>query len=48
MLSLSGNNQAYAIKSFNSTSRYLHDLLDIDNPYCNSGNLDVPRKNPVQ
>ena len=33
MLSLSGNNQADIIEAFNSTSRYLDDLLNIDNPY---------------
>ena len=33
MLSLSDNNQAYIIEAFNSTSRYLDDLLNIDNPY---------------
>ena len=33
ILSLSDNNQADIIKVFNSTSRYLDDLLDIDNPY---------------
>ena len=33
MLSLSDNNQADIIEAFNSTSRYLDDLLDIDNPY---------------
>ena len=33
MLSLSGNNQADGIEAFNSTSRYLDDLLNIDNPY---------------
>ena len=33
MLSLSGNNQTDIIESFNSTSRYLDDLLNIDNPY---------------
>ena len=32
-LSLSGNNQADIIEAFNSTSRYLVDLLNIDNPY---------------
>ena len=32
-LSLSGNNQADIIEAFNSTSRYLDDLLNIDNPY---------------
>ena len=30
MLSLSGNNQAYIIDAFNSTSRYLDDLLNTD------------------
>ena len=33
MKDLSGDNQADANKSFNSTSRYLDDLLNIDNPY---------------
>ena len=33
MLSLSDNNQADIIEAFNSTSRYLDDLLDINNPY---------------
>ena len=27
------DNQADVIEAFNSTSRYLDDLLDIDNPY---------------
>ena len=34
MLSLSDNNQTDIIEAFNSTSRYLDDLLNIDNPYC--------------
>ena len=33
MLSLSDNNQADNIEAFNSSSRYLDDLLNIDNPY---------------
>ena len=33
MLSLSDNNQTNIIEAFNSTSRYLDDLLNIDNPY---------------
>ena len=33
MLSLSDNNQAGIIEAFNSTSRDLDDLLNIDNPY---------------
>ena len=33
MLSLLDNNQADIIEAFNSTSRYLDDLLNIDNPY---------------
>ena len=33
MLSLSDNNRADIIEVFNSTSRYLDDLLNIDNPY---------------
>ena len=33
MTSLSGDNQADIIEAFNSTSRYLDDLLNINNPY---------------
>ena len=33
VLSLSDNNEADIIEAFNSTSRYLNDLLNIDNPY---------------
>ena len=33
MFSLSDTNQADVIEAFNSTSRYLDDLLYIDNPY---------------
>ena len=33
MLSLSDNNQADVVEAFNSTSRYLDDLLDIDNTH---------------
>ena len=33
MLSLSDNNQTNIIEAFNSTSRYLDDLHNIDNPY---------------
>ena len=32
-MSLSENVQTYIIEAFNSTSRYLDDLLNIDNPY---------------
>ena len=32
MLSLSENNQTDMIEAFNSVSRYLDDLLNIDNP----------------
>ena len=35
MLSLSDNIQAAVIEAFNSTSRYLDDLLNTDNPYFN-------------
>ena len=31
MLSLSGNNQVDVVEAFNSTSRYIDDLLNIDN-----------------
>ena len=33
MLSLSDNNQTDITEAFNSTSRYLDDLLNINNPY---------------
>ena len=33
MLSLSDNNQTDIIEAFNSTSRYLDDLPNINNPY---------------
>ena len=33
MLSLLDNNQTDIVQAFNSTSRYLDDLLNIDNPY---------------
>ena len=33
ILSLSDKNQAGVVEAFNSTSRYLDDLLDIDNTY---------------
>ena len=33
MLSLSDNNQTDIIEDFNSTSRYLDDLLNLDNPH---------------
>ena len=33
MTSLSDDNQADNIEAFNSTSRYLDDLISIDNPY---------------
>ena len=33
MLSLSHNNQADFVDAFNSTSKYLDDLPNIDNPY---------------
>ena len=33
MVSHSDNNQADVIEAFNSTSRYLDNLLNIDNPY---------------
>ena len=32
MLSLSDNNQADVVEAFNSTSRYLDDMLNIENP----------------
>ena len=37
MMSLSDVNQAEIMKAFNSTSRYLDDLLYINNPYFEAG-----------
>ena len=39
MLSLSDNNQADTVEVFNSTSRYLDDLLNIDNPLNQANSL---------
>ena len=36
MLSLSEDNQSDVIVAFNSTSRYLHDLMNIDNNFSDS------------
>ena len=36
MLSLSDDNQSEVIEAFNSTSRYLDDLLNIDNTFYDS------------
>ena len=36
MLSLSEHNQSDVIEAFNSTSRYLDDLLNIDNNFFDS------------
>ena len=36
MLPLSDENQSEVIKAFNSTSRYLDDLLNIDNNFFDS------------
>ena len=33
MLSISDNNEADVVEAFNSTSRYLDDLLNMSNPY---------------
>ena len=33
MLSLAENNQTYVVEALHSTSRYLDDLLNIDNPF---------------
>ena len=41
MLSLSDNNQAAVIETFNSTSRYLDDLLKTDNPYFQHRGSDI-------
>ena len=45
MISLSSDIQADGIEAFNSTSRYLDDLLNIDNPYFEEM---VSQNNPVE
>ena len=42
MLTLSDNNQADVVEAFNSTSRYLDDLLNIDDSRTND-KLDISR-----
>ena len=42
MDSLNRDNQADVIEAFNSTSRYLDDLLNIDNPYFEGMACYVP------
>ena len=42
MKDLSSDNQADVIKAFNSTSRYLDDLLNIDNPFFEMVNQIYP------
>ena len=46
MLSLLVINQTDIIKALNSTSRYLDDLLNIDNPYFEQmvGQIYIPLK----
>ena len=41
MISLSDDNQADIIEAFNSTSRYLDDLLNIDDPYFEGMNNQI-------
>ena len=42
MKDLSSDNQADVIKAFNSTSRYLDDLLNIDNSYLFASSYCIP------
>ena len=49
MLSLSEETQSNAIEAFSSTSRYLDDLLNIDNNFFNSNSQPyVPFKTSVK
>ena len=43
MDSLNHDNQADVIEAFNSTSRYLADLLNIDNPYFEGMVKQIPK-----
>ena len=45
MMSLSGDRQAYAIGAFNTISRYLDDILNIDNVYFDNM---ASKKNPSE
>ena len=45
MMSLSDVKQTGIIKIFNSTSRYLDDLLNIDNPYLKAWSIEFIRLN---
>ena len=40
MASFSNDEEFKIIKAFNSTSRYLDDLLNIDNPYFEAGQVE--------
>ena len=49
MKSLSRENQADIIEAFNSTSRYLDDLLNIDNIYFDQMDRpDIPYRTPIK
>ena len=41
VMSVCGDTQACVIEVFNSTSRYLDDLLNIDNPYCKGMGIQI-------
>ena len=45
MTSLSDVKQAEIIEAFKSTSRYLDDLLNIDNPYLKAWSIVIIRMN---
>ena len=48
MISLSDDNQADTIEAFNPTSRYLDDLLNIDNPYLELNKTNISdTKTPI-
>ena len=48
MLSLSEDNQSGVIEAFNSTSRYLDDLLSIDNNFFEHGQPYIPFRTSVK
>ena len=48
MKSLSRENQADIIEAFNSTSRYLDDLLNIDNILSPNGGPDIPYRTTIK
>ena len=48
MMSLSDDKQAYVIDAFNTSSRYLDDILDINNVYFDNMVSQMPFRAPTE